>query len=301
MIVHRSLAAAGAAALAAAVALLPAAPAAAHGATSDPASRAFFCSPETGLPETDSEACRAAVAANDGREFVQWDNIRIAMQAGQERQIVADGNLCSMGLPAYKGLDLPSADWPTTTLTPGAEHRFVFGQKIPHPGNFRVYVTNETYDPTVPLSWSMIEEEPFHTAVNPPLAGDHYEFTAALPTHRLGRQLLLVVWETVPDTYLSCSDVVFEDPAGGEDGEGEGEEPGQDGATEATLSGEAGGNTPAGLAAKADAATGNTTSTTPVSAASSTWPAAVALAVGTTSVAALGGLFLWRRGRRHSA
>ncbi|MGW0913673.1 lytic polysaccharide monooxygenase [Streptomyces sp. NPDC002784] len=200
-------------ALAAAVppllALGAATPAAAHGAPTDPVSRVLACSPEGGSA-AGSAACRAAVAAN-GTPFTAWDNLRIANVNGQDRRIVPDGQLCSGGLPAYRGLDLPRSDWPSTRLRPGAGLTLRYVSTIPHTGTFRLYLTRQGYDPTRPLTWSDLPERPLAEVRDPALTDGAYRIRATLPADRTGRHVLYTVWQnsSTPDTYYSCSDVEF--------------------------------------------------------------------------------------------
>ncbi|EXU63002.1 chitin-binding protein [Streptomyces sp. PRh5] len=194
---------------------LAAPPAQAHGAPTDPVSRTFACSPEGGGAAR-SAACRAARAVN-GPEAADWDNLRIAGVAGKDRERIPDGKLCSGGLEAYRGLDLPRADWPSTRLSAGADLTLTYRSTIPHTGTFELYLTKEGYDPTRPLTWSDLEAKPFATAKDPALVDDAYRIKATLPADRTGRQLLYTIWRntSTPDTYYSCSDVVLAAPAKG--------------------------------------------------------------------------------------
>ena len=192
--------------------LLPlwaAGPARAHGAPTDPVSRVVACSPEGGA-RAGTAACRAAVAAN-GAPFTAWDNLRVANVDGRDREVVPDGKLCSGGLPAYRGLDLARADWPSTRMTPGATLTMRYVSTIPHTGTFRMYLTKPGYDPAGPLSWSDLPEKPFATVTDPALTDGAYRIEATLPSDRTGRHVLYTVWQnsSTPDTYYSCSDVVF--------------------------------------------------------------------------------------------
>ncbi|MBT2676226.1 lytic polysaccharide monooxygenase [Streptomyces sp. ISL-14] len=208
-------------------------PAHAHGAPTDPVSRVYGCSPDGGSASR-SAACRAAVASN-GQPFTAWDNLRIANVNGRDRQVVPDGQLCSGGLPAYRGLDLARADWPTTRLTPGTTLTMRYVSTIPHTGTFKLYLTKPGYDPTKPLTWSDLPEKPFAQVTDPALTDGAYRIRATLPSDRAGRHVLYTIWQnsSTPDTYYSCSDVVF--PASGSGGEsGAGEESGGGGTASAT-------------------------------------------------------------------
>ncbi|GGM11626.1 hypothetical protein GCM10010129_64510 [Streptomyces fumigatiscleroticus] len=186
-----------------------AAPARAHGAPTDPVSRAVACSPEGGA-RARSAACRAVVTAG-GAPLTAWDNVRVANVNGKDRQVIPDGELCSAGLPAYRGLDLPRTDWPATRLSPGARLTLTYASTIPHSGTFRLYLTKPGYDPAKPLTCADLPVRPFATVTDPALTDGAYRITATLPADRTGPQVLFTVWRnsSTPDTYYSCSDVRF--------------------------------------------------------------------------------------------
>ncbi|WP_460070615.1 lytic polysaccharide monooxygenase auxiliary activity family 9 protein [Streptomyces sp. YKOK-I1] len=208
MTAHRSAALTAAAVSPLLLNLWAAGPALAHGAPTQPSSRVYGCSPEG--TQTGSAACKAAIAAN-GTSFAAWDNLRVANVNGRDRQTIPDGKLCSGGLSAYQGLDLARADWPTTRLTPGGTLRMTYASTIPHTGTFRLYLTKQGYDPTKPLTWDDLPERPFAEVKDPTLSQGAYRFSAKLPADRTGRQVLYTIWQnsSTPDTYYSCSDVVF--------------------------------------------------------------------------------------------
>ncbi|SBT52337.1 lytic polysaccharide monooxygenase auxiliary activity family 9 protein [Micromonospora auratinigra] len=204
MVVRRTLAATAAVA---AILLCAAGPAGAHGAPSSPLSRSAACGPEGG--RADTAACRAAVAA--GAAVREWDNIRVARVDGRDRERIPDGELCSGGLSAYRGLDLPRADWPATTVTAGSRFTFRYRTTIPHKGTFRFYATTRSYAPTRRLTWADLEREPFLTATDPPVRDGAYQMPGRLPAGRSGRHIIYVIWQNsdTQDTYYSCSDVLF--------------------------------------------------------------------------------------------
>ncbi|MFI7661146.1 lytic polysaccharide monooxygenase [Micromonospora parva] len=193
--------------VAAATVPLAATPAAAHGAPTDPVSRAAACGPEGRYAAT--SACRAAIEA--GAAVREWDNVRVAAINGRDRERIPDGELCSGGLSAYRGLDLPRTDWPSTELTSGAKFTFRYRTTIEHRGTFRLYVTKPDYDPRRKLTWADLESRPFLTRTDPPVRAGAYQLVGRLPADRSGRHLIYTIWQNsnTPDTYYSCSDVVF--------------------------------------------------------------------------------------------
>ena len=190
----------------AAVALWPATPASAHGAPISPVSRAFACRPES--ITVSGAACIAALAANL-RAFGTWDNLRLPNIGGKDQQFVPDGQLCSGGLPEFRGLDLPRADWPSTAVRAATTLTIRYGTTIPHSGTFRVYLTKQGYAPTRALNWADLGE-PIAAVTDPPIRNGAYTFQAFLPGDRAGRHVLYIVWQnsSTPDTYYSCSDVL---------------------------------------------------------------------------------------------
>ncbi|WP_275527314.1 lytic polysaccharide monooxygenase [Herbidospora mongoliensis] len=203
------------AALAALVAMVVASPSAqAHGATTNPASRTYACyldglSGGQIIPK--NPACAAAVAQGGTQPLYDWYGVLRSDGAGRTRGYIPDGQLCSGGNTKYAAYDLPRTDWPSTNLPSGASYNFVYGAWVPHPGAFRLYVTKQGYNPSQPLTWSMMEEQPFFTAdPQPALANGSYRWTATLPV-RSGRHVIYAVWtrSDSAETFYSCSDVVF--------------------------------------------------------------------------------------------
>ncbi len=206
MIIRRLASLAGAAV----VVLLsaPAAPVFAHGATTDPISRTAACA--GGGSQLDSAACRAARSAN-GVAFGSFDDVRVPNVNGDDRQFVPDGQLCSGGLPQFHGLDLPRDDFPATTVTAGEKLTIKYRTTIVHRGTFRIYLTKSSYQATKALGWADLGSKPLAAVTNPSVSDGAFVMSAQLPRYHAGRQLLYIVWQTsnTPDTYYSCSDLVF--------------------------------------------------------------------------------------------
>ncbi|MFC4011295.1 lytic polysaccharide monooxygenase [Nonomuraea purpurea] len=184
--------------------------ASAHGALESPLSRAAACGAED-RPAAKSAACRAALKASGSTMPGNWDNLRVANVAGRDREMIPDGKLCSGGLGMFKGLDLARDDWPATTLEPRARFTFKYRGTIPHKGTFRLYITQDGYNPRKPLKWSDLERDPFLKVTDPKLTDGSYVLKGRLPKDRTGRHLIYTIWQNsdTPDTYYSCSDVIF--------------------------------------------------------------------------------------------
>ncbi|GGY48002.1 chitin-binding protein [Streptomyces omiyaensis] len=200
----------------AAVALagLTAVPAHAHGSMTDPVSRVAACYAE-GPESPSSAACKAAVAASGTQAFYDWNAVNIANAAGQHRQLIPDGKLCSAGNDKYRGLDLARADWPASKLASG-KHTFRYKGTAPHKGSFALYVTKDGYDPSKPLKWSDLEAQPFVTVTDPGMQNGDYVFQGTVPK-KSGRHLIYSAWQRSdsPEAFYTCSDVVFGADNGG--------------------------------------------------------------------------------------
>ncbi|MEW2634044.1 lytic polysaccharide monooxygenase [Streptomyces sp. NPDC048389] len=197
-----------------ALAGLGAVPASAHGSMTDPVSRISACFAE-GPKSPDSAACKALVAAGGTQPLYDWNEVNIANAAGNHRQLIPDGKLCSAGRDKYKGLDLPRADWPSSPMASG-NHTFRYKATAPHKGSFELYLTKDGYDPTRPLKWSDLEEKPFAKVTDPKLENGAYVFDGIVP-NKSGRHLVYSVWQRSdsPEAFYTCSDVVFGKDNGG--------------------------------------------------------------------------------------
>ncbi|MFB7279593.1 lytic polysaccharide monooxygenase [Streptomyces hydrogenans] len=193
---------------------LAASPAVAHGSMTDPVSRVAACYAE-GPEAPSSAACKAAVVASGTQAFYDWNAVNIANAAGQHRQLIPDGKLCSAGNDKYRGLDLARADWPASKLTAG-KHTFRYKGTAPHKGSFALYVTKDGYDPSKPLRWADLEAEPFATVTDPGMQGGDYVFEGTVP-EKSGRHLIYSIWQRSdsPEAFYTCSDVVFGADNGG--------------------------------------------------------------------------------------
>ncbi|MGW4748596.1 lytic polysaccharide monooxygenase auxiliary activity family 9 protein [Streptomyces sp. NPDC004290] len=186
----------------------------AHGSMTDPVSRVAACYAE-GPEAPKSAACKAAVASSGAQAFYDWNAVNIANAAGQHRQLIPDGKLCSAGNDKYRGLDLARADWPASAMTSGA-HTFRYKGTAPHKGSFELYVTKDGYDPSKPLKWSDLEAKPFLTVTDPGMQNGDYVFQGTVPK-KSGRHLIYSIWQRSdsPEAFYTCSDVVFGKDNGG--------------------------------------------------------------------------------------
>ncbi|KIF72333.1 chitin-binding protein [Streptomyces sp. AcH 505] len=183
-------------------------PAVAHGSMTDPVSRVAACYAE-GPEQPQSAACKAAVAAGGTQPFYDWNEVNLPDAAGNSRQVIPDGKLCSAGRDKYKGLDLARADWPSTKLNAG-NRTFRYKATAPHRGSFELYITKDGYDPAKPLKWSDLEDTPFLKVTDPKLVNGDYVFDGIVP-NKSGRHLIYSIWQRSdsPEAFYTCSDVVF--------------------------------------------------------------------------------------------
>jgi chitin-binding protein len=180
-----------------------------HGALESPASRTYACFLEDPQNPT-TPACQAAIAAGGTQPLYDWYGVLRSDGAGRTVGFIPDGQLCSGGNPKYAAFDAPRSDWPATQVSPGT-FTFVYGAWVPHPGNFRFYITNSTYDPTQPLTWANMNSTPFLTVdPEPAVANGAYTMTGTLP-NLTGRQIIYSVWtrSDSTETFYGCSDVEF--------------------------------------------------------------------------------------------
>jgi len=217
--------------------LFASSPADAHGAPTRPGSRTYLCridgTSTSGDIEPHNPACAAAVAMSGKQPLWDWFGVLRGDGAGRTRGYIPDGQLCSGGEPKFAGYDLARADWPSTSLTAGADLTFRYNAWAAHPGQFRMYITKDGYDPTEPLAWDDLEAEPFSVYdQNQPNGTDEqngspdYQWTARLP-QKSGQHIIYSVWERSDsaETFYGCSDVRFDGGSGQVLGVGPGANP----------------------------------------------------------------------------
>lgn len=189
------------------VALLPADQATAHGTMSDPMSRVYACKQQN--PENPTNAaCRAAIQLGGTQPFYDWNEVNLLTAAGQHRQLIPDGRLCSAGRDKYRGLDLARADWPAKRIGPG-NLRITYHATAPHANsNFEFYITRQGYSPTQPLRWSDLVLMVKFNNQNPTTFTN---WTLPIP-QRTGRHIIYTIWQRIvgsDEAFYSCADVDF--------------------------------------------------------------------------------------------
>ncbi|MEM7275096.1 MAG: lytic polysaccharide monooxygenase [Actinomycetota bacterium] len=198
----------------------------AHGAPTRPGSRTYLCRIDgthaSGDIQPSNQACAEAVAIGGKQPLWDWFGVLRSDGAGRTRGYIPDGQLCSGGEPKYAGYDLARADWPYTSLTAGEEMIFRYNAWAAHPGEFRLYITRDGYDPTQSLRWDDLEPEPFSVyGQNNPNGRDEandtadYQWSITLPD-KSGPHIIYSVWERSDsqETFYGCSDVRFDGGSG---------------------------------------------------------------------------------------
>jgi predicted carbohydrate-binding protein with CBM5 and CBM33 domain len=193
----------------------------AHGAMMKPGSRTFLCW-QDGLSSTgqiipQNPACAAAVTTSGANSLYNWFAVLRSDGAGRTRGFIPDGKLCSGGNPGYAGFD-QVGDWPLTHLTAGATFDFSYNAWAAHPGWFYTYVTKDGWNPSQPLTWDSLEDQPFLTVDHPAVTGQvgtvdgQYKWSGALPANKSGRHIIYSVWKRSDsaETFYGCSDVTFD-------------------------------------------------------------------------------------------
>jgi chitin-binding protein len=211
-------------------------PASAHGAMMKPGSRTFLCwkdgRTQQGNIVPKNSACAAAVTQSGDNSLYNWFSVLRSDGAGRTEGFIPDGQLCSGGNPSFAGYDRPG-NWPQTHLTAGASFNFSYNAWAAHPGWFYLYVTKDGYDPSRPLRWDDLEDQPFLTVDHPTVTGQvgsengQYLWTGRFPTAKSGKHVIYSVWKRSDsnETFYGCSDVVFDGGNGEVTGVGEVDDP----------------------------------------------------------------------------
>lgn len=225
--------------------------ASAHGSTSEPPSRLYNCFHNTDRFDPDlastNPMCAQAWEA-EPQALYDWPGLLTTEGDTPFEDFVPDGEICSAGLDKYAAFDEPG-DWDATELD--NDFTLTFEQTAPHETEFyRIYVTEQGFDPTTDdLAWGDLEL--VHDSGQLPAASeDVFEISAP---GRTGHHIVYVQWRRLPshspETFYSCSDVIFPGGDGTADEEPAGVEPTpEEPAEEAPASEEAAGDAPSGFA-----------------------------------------------------
>ncbi|MCG8348375.1 MAG: lytic polysaccharide monooxygenase [Chloroflexales bacterium] len=183
----------------------------AHGTMQSPINRVYSCYLERSK-NPKSDACKAAHAVGGAQAFYDWFEVNIGDANDRHRELIPDGKLCSAGRDKYKGFDLARNDWPATQMPQSGQFTFVYKATAAHKTKyFDFYVTKDTYDPTQPLKWSDLEDQPFCSIQSPSDQNGQYVMDCSLPQGKSGRHVIYNIWQRSdsPEAFYSCSDVIF--------------------------------------------------------------------------------------------
>lgn len=197
---------------------LPAPAVFAHGGLTYPATRTYACyvdglaGDQGGDLNPTNPACAAAVQQGGKQPLWDWFG-NLLPSIGSNWRSLPDGSLCGPS-DKYASYRLARADWPTTTLRPGANITIRYNAWARHPGTWYQFVTRNGWNPNQPLRWSDLE--PWHQVTNPPVNGSgphgaEYTWPATLP-NKTGRHIIYSVWarSDSPEGFFNCADVIFQ-------------------------------------------------------------------------------------------
>ena len=201
----------------------------AHGFTEFPKARQQFCEQQGGYwwPADGSAipnaACRAAFLDSGHYQFTQKPefaaNVPDYTSQAAVESTVLDGTLCAGGDINKSGMNLPSADWQRSNITPDANGEITvrFRAETPHnPSFWRFYLTKPEFNTAVDvLKWSDLDEVQAHG--NIPLSIDangvrYYEMNVAIPAERSGDAILYTRWQRNDaggEGFYNCSDITI--------------------------------------------------------------------------------------------
>lgn len=185
-------------------------------------------------PRFRSARCADAVAETGTTPLYNWFAVLDPNGAGRTSGYIPDGELCSGGHNGpydFSSYNAARSDWPKTHLTSGSTIQVKYSNWAHHPGRFDVYITDDGWSPTTPLSWSDLSL--IDSVTDPPQSGGpgsddgHYYWDIQLP-QRSGEHLLYIHWirSDSQENFYSCSDVVFDGGQGEITGVAGSEQPG---------------------------------------------------------------------------
>lgn len=192
----------------------------AHGWVEYPNARQNICYEDGGFwtNEIPNQACQAAFDESGAYPFVQRSevaaNVPNYRDMAHVRAIVPDGQLCSAGDHAKKGLSVASTHWQRTNVNPDENNQIelVFFGKAPHnPSYWEFYLTKPSYDVSLPLTWDDLEL--IDTAGDVPVdAEKRYRMKVTFPADRSGDAILYTRWQRIDvagEGFYNCSDITL--------------------------------------------------------------------------------------------
>jgi chitin-binding protein len=189
-------------------------PAQAHGATVDPASRAYGCHQRWGgdfqnpAMQQQDPMCWQAWQANPNAMW-NWNGLYRNGSAGNFQAVVPNGQLCSGGRTEggrYNAMDAVG-DWKAQNVGGNMTIR-LYDQASHGADYFLVYVTRPGFNPTTQqLTWSDLQ---LVTRTSRYAPSQNYNIPVSIPG-RSGRAVIYTVWQAshMDQTYFLCSDVNF--------------------------------------------------------------------------------------------
>ncbi len=192
----------------------------AHGWAEFPSARQNTCYEDGGFwtDEIPNQACQAAYDQSGAYPFVQRSevaaNVPNYRDMAHVKAIVPDGELCSAGDSAKKGLNAVSPHWQRTNVALDANNQidFVFYGQAPHnPSYWEFYLTKPSYDPSLPLTWDDLEliDTAGDIAVD---AQKRYRMKVTFPAERSGDAILYTRWQRIDvagEGFYNCSDITL--------------------------------------------------------------------------------------------
>lgn len=197
----------------------------AHGWVEFPSARQNTCYLDGGFwtNQIPNQACQAAFDKSGAFPFIQRSEIAANVPNYRDmahvQTIIPDGELCSAGDSAKKGLNVPSPHWQRTNITPDENNQIelVFFGHAPHnPSYWEFYLTKPSYDPTQPLTWNDLEL--IDTAGNIFVDSEkRYRTKVTFPADRSGDAILYTRWQRVDvvgEGFYNCSDITITSSGG---------------------------------------------------------------------------------------
>ena len=169
----------------------------AHGYTTTPTSRAYFC--------------KLGQATNCGS--IQWEPQSVEGPKGFPNGGPADTKLCSAGLSQFAQLDdQRGGAWPVNNVTAGSSYNINWYLTAPHSTtDFKYYITKPGWNQTAKLTRSALNLTPIKSfPYNGSRPSNNTSHNVTLP-NLSGRHMLFAVW-TIADTsnaFYQCSDLNF--------------------------------------------------------------------------------------------